>query len=127
MEQKELAKKVIALHQDLKRAVAEIEAIKNKAEAILHYMGGNSSTTKDISRAVKLLEVISKHQKDGLTKPQFYGEARKVGYPDQRGLAGFFKGRASLTYLPINGEDRVFLTKAGLAWLENTRRENGNA
>src|SRR5258706_243997 len=105
MDQKEVAKRVISLHQDLKKARTETEArmetLQKQIEALLHYMGG-STAPKEISRQVRLLEVISKHDQ-GLRRDKFYEEAKKVGYPDPRGLAGFFKPQASLTYVSVAG------------------------
>ena len=105
--------------ESLEKLLSQVEEMARTVKAMLAKAAGKD-TPKEVSRAFKLLEEISRSEQ-GLPRTELHTLAKRHGYPDTRGLAGFFKGKnASLVYVPsANGrEDRVFITKAAKNWLD---------
>src|SRR5579862_6290 len=109
MKDNELAKKLESIRNSFKTGIDELDSLIAKI--------ARSSAPKEISKTIELMKIVGANE-NGLPKSRFHEEAKKLGY-DVRGLAGFFKGaNKSITYIPVNGEDRAFLTKQGRAWLD---------
>jgi hypothetical protein len=107
-----------------RRLLREIRDRTDELEELLNATAGQRQPPGYQRRQAKVLAKMYDLRRPA-TFEEWHAIGREAGYPDPRGLAGFFRGRLSSEGAVCVDHDgsNVFLTDFGRTWIENFRRQ----